>query len=99
MREHQYQVHEDYKEVHQDHKEHQDHNYQQNHQDPEDNQDYEAHLEAGEGWMCFLGEPGAGTCCHVPGFNMVNPDVDISDGVDEREHQYSTGLCAMYGAL
>ena len=29
-----------------------------------------------------------------------NPDVDISDdGVDEREHQYSTGLCAMYGAL
>ena len=49
MREHQYQVHEDYKEVNQDHKEHQDHNYQQNHQDPEDNQDYEAHLEAGEG--------------------------------------------------
>ena len=71
MREHQYQVHEDYKEVHQDHKEHQDHNYQQDQQGPEDEQDYEADLEAGEGGVCFLGEPGAGARCHVPGSNMV----------------------------
>ena len=33
--------------------------------------DYEGDLEAGEGGVCFLREPGAGACCHVPGYDLV----------------------------